>query len=405
MSIHLSNQTMEFASRTSTAVKAPQIIADLSDGVEGSYDVGFFFTAYGDKGQIDDVLKALPQKINIRNFIGCTCAGIIGTSDEIENRPAVSLILARLPGVRVVPFFINEAQLEQMKVAEDWYNFLEVYPNENPVFLTIPDPFLLDLNRFLAGMNGAYPGRPVIGGLASGAIRANDNILILNKEQYRQGAIGLVLTGDLNVETIVSQGCRPIGETFIVTKAEENIIYEVAGRPLYDVLTKVLDAAPAQDKLLAQDALFVGIAMDEYQHEFRRGDFLIRGLIGIDSKTGAGAIADFIRAGQTIQFHVRDAMAATEDLQELLRQQQERKRAAKPKGALVFSCNGRGERLFREKDHDIHLIQQHLGPLPTAGFFCAGEIGPVGHNNYLHGFTNSMALFYPKADVKTPTDG
>ncbi len=165
-----------------------------------------------------------------------------------------------------------------------------------------------------------------------------------------------------------------------------------------DVLQDVLHMTPARDKLLAQESLFVGIAMNEYRHEFKRGDFLIRGLVGIDRNLKAGAIADYIRPGQTIQFHVRDSQAATEDLQELLSLKRNQFKE-RPKGALVFSCNGRGQNLFKEKNHDIRLIQQYLGPVPAAGFFCAGEIGPVCQTNFLHGFTNSIALFYSKHSI------
>ncbi len=290
---------------------------------------------------------------------------------------------------------MRQVDLEVLNDPEDWYNFFEIYPNENPVFIALADPFMFDMNTFLQKINKIYPNCPTIGGMASGTFQPGENTLILNNQQLEDGLVGVILTGNVSVETVVSQGCRPIGETFIVTKAQENVIYELAGKNFFDVVQDVLHQATARDKLLAQEALFVGIAMDEYRHEFKRGDFLIRGLMGIDRDTGAGAIAESIRAGQTVQLHVRDANAAREDLQELLSSKQI-KFKEKPKGALVFSCNGRGENLFREKNHDIKLIQQYLGPVPAAGFFCAGEIGPVCKTNFLHGFTNSIALFYSK---------
>ena len=195
---------------------------------------------------------------------------------------------------------------------------------------------------------------------------------------------------------MVSQGCRPIGETFIVTKAQRNIVYELAGRPFYKVLEEVLNKGTDYDRHLAHEAIFVGIAMNEYKDKFKRGDFLIRGVMGVEPQSGAGAVGDYMRVGQTVQFHLRDAKTANEDLHELLKQYKTKKQTTAAHGAFVFSCNGRGINLFKEHDHDIRIIQHHLGPVPAAGFFCAGEIGPVGGINFLHGFTNSMALFYPQ---------
>ena len=385
---------MEFISRMTTKTDASSIIEELAQKADAPFDVGFLFISHLPASTTREVVSLLTRQSRVRNLIGCTCYGIIGNQDEIERQPAVSLIMARLPQVKITPFFINQSIADQLRTPQDWYNFLEVYPSENPTFLTFPDPFLFDMNRFLAGINMAYPECSVVGGLASGASQPRENQLIVNGEFYDDGLVGLILTGPICVETIVSQGCRPIGETFIVTQGQDNVINSLAGRPLVDVLNEVLSTAPTRDKLLAQEAVFVGIAINEYKHVLKRGDFLIRALIGIDPQTGAGAIADYIRPGQTVQFHVRDADAASEDLNELLKSQLARRNQERPKGALVFSCNGRGENLFRVKNHDIGIIQNHIGPIPAAGFFCAGEIGPVGKNNFLHGFTNSIALFY-----------
>ncbi len=393
---------MEFISRITTQTDCDKIVQELTEGLAQPFDLGFLFISSFSKTSTEEILEHLNRRLKIKNLLGCTCAGIIGTQMEVERRPATSLILARLPGVKIVPFTINQVQLEQLNSPEGWFNFLEVYPTEKPIFLILPDPFQFDMNRFLHNINKIYPDSAVVGGLASGAYQPLENTLFLNQKHYEEGMVGVFLTGPLRVETIVSQGCRPIGETYIVTKAEGNLIYELAGKPFVEVLQSVLYKALPKDKLLAQDALFVGIAMNEYRHEYKRGDFLIRGLIGIDRTTGAGAIADYIKPGQTIQFHVRDADAATEDLNELLIAQQEKKNKEKPKGALVFSCNGRGEGLFRQPNHDIQIIQKYLGPVPAAGFFCAGEVGPVCKSNFLHGFTSSIALFYPES--KNPSE-
>jgi len=387
---------MEFINRLSEASHLSQITSDLLLDVPGEFDLGILYVCPWPPYDPLELFQALKAKGKIRHLICCTCAGIIGTEREIEGRPSASLMLMRLPQVKITPFVLNQPVLETLKVKEDWYNFLEVYPNEKPSFVVFADPFAFDGNSFLAGLNQAYPGMPIVGGLASAASGPGENVLILDGELMNEGLVGVCLSGNLRVETVVSQGCRPIGETFIVTKAQRNIVYELAGQPFYKVLEDILNKGTDYDRHLAHEAIFVGIAMNEYKDKFVRGDFLIRGVMGLDPQSGAGAVGDHMRVGQTIQFHLRDAKTANEDLHELLKQYKTKKQDTVAHGALVFSCNGRGINLFKEHDHDIKIIQHHLGPVPAAGFFCAGEIGPVGGINFLHGFTNSMALFYPQ---------
>ncbi len=386
---------MEFTNRTSTAQSPDELIKDLTQTLTGPFDLGIVFFSQTSYTDIKKIIIDLKKRLAVTHLIGCTSAGIIGSEQEVEFRPAVSLTLCKLPGVKVTPFSLNQIQLDKLQNKKELYEYLEVFPNENPVFICFPDPFLFDMNFFLNSLNEAYPKCPVLGGIASAGMQAHSNVLIVNDDYYSEGAIGLVLTGNLKVETVVSQGCRPIGETFIVTKCQENIIFELAGKSFLKVLEEVVKNIDDRDRGLVQEAIFVGIAMDEYKFPYKRGDFLIRGLMGIDQQNGAGAIGDYIRNGQTIQFHVRDALSATEDLNELLSQQQNKNNNIKPKGALIFSCNGRGINLFKQNNHDINIFQKYMGPVATGGFFCAGEIGPVGGFNFLHGFTDSIALFYP----------
>ncbi len=388
---------MEFINRITQAGLLSQIIEDLLSNINGDFDLGILYVCPWAPYDPQELYDALKARSRIRHLICCTCAGIIGSSQEIEGRPSASLMLMRLPQVKITPFSLTQPVLETLKSNEDWYNFLEVYPNEKVSFLVFADPFGLDGSGFLAGLNQAYPKMPVVGGLASAASNPGENILILDEVVLHEGLVGVCLSGNLKVETVVSQGCRPIGETYIVTNSQRNIIFELAGRSFYKVLEEVLAKATEYDRHLASEAIFVGIAMNEYKDTFKRGDFLIRGVMGLDPQSGAGAVGDHVRVGQTVQFHLRDARTADEDLHELLRQYKVKKQGFVPQGAFVFSCNGRGINLFKEPDHDIKIIQQHLGPMPAAGFFCAGEIGPVGGINFLHGFTNSMALFYPQS--------
>jgi len=386
---------MEFISRLADTTDKNRIVDQLLlDGVSGTFDLGVLFVTPSMPYDAQEIYKEIEKRVGIRNFLCCTCAGTIGNQREIEGAPSASLMLAQLPGVSIKPFYLDQAQLDLLTTSEEFYEFFEIYPNEKPNFLILPDPFQIDPNQFLQAVNQAYPQCSVFGGLASAGTQENENTLIINNSVYTEGLAGIILSGNIAVEMVVSQGCRPIGKTFIVTRAEGNVIYELAGRSFYDVIKEVLEKASPRDRSLAQEAIFVGMAMNEYNHKFKRGDFLIRGVMAIDPDTGGGAVADYVHVGQTVQFHLRDAQTAQEDLHELLNIHRSRFNQDNLKGAFIFSCNGRGENLFRIKDHDIKIIQQSLGPLPAAGFFCAGEIGPVGGVNFLHGFTSSMALIY-----------
>jgi small ligand-binding sensory domain FIST len=386
---------MHFISRITEALDQEQILKDLTENISGPFDLGILFISPWQPYDSHEIYKDLAKKINIRHFLCCTCAGIIGSEREIEGRPAASLLLAKLPSVSISPFYLNQVELEGLKTSESLYDFFEIYPNESPCFLVLPDPYAFDTNRFIKILNQAYKGCSIVGGLASAASGPGENLLIIDGQVYQEGLMGIILSGAVKIETVVSQGCRPFGKTYIVTKAKDNIIYELGGQPFYKVLESVIKAGTDYDRHLAHEAIFIGIAMNEHQQQFKRGDFLIRPVMAVDPETGAGGIGDYISVGQTVQFHLRDAKTASEDLNELLRLKKE-KIEQTPQGAIVFSCNGRGLGLFKEHNHDIRIIQKYLGPVPAAGFFCAGEIGPVTGINFLHGFTNSMALFYAK---------
>lgn len=386
---------MQFINRITEASDEEQVIKDLVEGVEGFFDLAVLFITPWQPYDPQRLYNGVHERIKARHLLCCTCTGIIGSEREIEGRPAASLLLARLPGVQLTPFYLNQVELEGMKTPEAWYNFFDVYPHEEPSFLVLPDPYAFDTNRLLKILNICYKSSAVIGGSASAASGPGENVLIVDGEAYQEGVIGLVMNGAVKVKAVVSQGCRPFGGSYVITKAKGNIIYELGGQPFYKVLEEVIKSGTEYDRHLAQESVFIGIAMNEYKERFKRGDFLIRNVMAVDPDNGSGAVGDMVSVGQTVQFHLRDAKTASDDLHELLRLHR-LKHEQPPQGALVFSCNGRGLGLFKEHNHDIKIIQKHLGPLPAAGFFCAGEIGPVAGVNLLHGFTNSMALFYAK---------
>jgi small ligand-binding sensory domain FIST len=256
----------------------------------------------------------------------------------------------------------------------------------------VADPFSFPTDPFLKRLSEATAGMQVIGGMASGSNAPGQNRLVLDGEAFSEGAVAVVVGGPLTVRTVVSQGCRPIGRTVIVTKVERNVIRELGRRPALEVLREVFEELPEEDQERVQQGLHIGRVINEYQEKFRRGDFLVRNVIGAD-EAGGIAISDVVRVGQTVQFHVRDADTADEDLRSLLIHERRARPGARIGGALLFTCNGRGSRLFSEPHHDVAVIHDVLGAVPVAGFFAMGEIGPIGGQNFVHGFTASIALF------------
>jgi small ligand-binding sensory domain FIST len=243
-------------------------------------------------------------------------------------------------------------------------------------------------------MEDDHPGVPIVGGMASGGYQPAANTLVVGQRTYDSGAVGFVVGGAARVRPVVSQGCRPIGRPLVVTKSEENVIIELGGRPALERLREIYVDLDPSDRELVRSSLHVGRVASEYQESFRRGDFLVRNVVGADPESGVIAVGDLVRTGQTVQFHVRDAKTADEDLRELL--EQEKGRGSTAAGALVFTCNGRGTRLFDEASHDARCLREIIGRVPAAGFFAQGEIGPIGRRNCLHGFTASIALFEPR---------
>jgi small ligand-binding sensory domain FIST len=257
--------------------------------------------------------------------------------------------------------------------------------------ILLGEPFTFPTDFLLERMNEDRPGVPVIGGMASAAHEPGGNRLIFGPRTVSEGAVAALVSGAVRLRTVVSQGCRPIGKPLVVTKAERNVIHELGGRPALVQLREIFDVLPTREQRLVQRALHVGRVVSEYQDRFEQGDFLVRNVVGIDSSTGAVAIGDYIRPGQTVQFHVRDQEAADAELQQLLASASRQTPAAL--GGLLFTCNGRGTRMFSQPHHDAEAISRACGQLPLAGFFAAGEIGPIGRQNFVHGFTASVALF------------
>jgi small ligand-binding sensory domain FIST len=353
-------------------------------------DVAFFFFSAAYRSEAAAMVERLWLELDPQCIVGCSAEGIIGGEKEIERAPAASLLAAEWPGVRAHPFHVPHGQWRQLLLDEPESLKQRLAIGEDTrAIIGFGDPYTTPVNQFLAALDERCPHAPLIGGMASSANGPGENILVRNDETLDDGLVGVSLSGNLVVDAVVSQGCRPIGTPMVITRGKGNVIEAIGGRPPMTALRDILQELGEEDRGLLEHGLFIGKAISEYRDTFGRGDFLVRNLTGADQQSGAVAVNGDIRVGQTVQFHVRDAATADEDLRLLLGKQQTRR----PAGALLFSCNGRGTRMFEGACHDVSVSRELLPDTPVAGFFAAGEFGPVGGRNFIHGHTASFALF------------
>jgi small ligand-binding sensory domain FIST len=340
----------------------------------------------------EDLGSEICSRFATECLLGCSAEAIIGNDLEIEAAPALAVWAAVLPDVAITPLRLTYQSSPEGGSIDGFPDSLAGDWDAGAALVMLGDPFSFPADELLARLNEDRPGVPVVGGMASGAQRPQRNRLVLGRQVYRDGAVGVRLQGKLRLKTVVSQGCRPIGRHFVVTKSDRNVIHGLGGKPAAAQLQEVFQSLPTSEQRLAQSGLFLGRVVSEYQEQFEQGDFLVRNVLGIDADTGGIVINDLVRVGQTVQFHVRDAKTADDELQHLLARVRD-DASRRPAGGLLFSCNGRGTRMFAGPNHDAGCVQAALPELPLAGFFAAGELGPVGGHNFVHGFTASLALF------------
>jgi len=368
----------------------------LGDGTR--VDLALLFASDWYEDEYAELMAGLKERLGDAIIIGCSGQGIIGPGEEIETSPAIALQLFSLPGAMLRPVELSPEDIASPMMANTWAERLEhLTPEQVNAWLFFIDPFTSDSERFLTLMKTMNRGVPVIGGLASGDQRKQRTFLFLNGEVIREGAVGLAVGGDYEVRTVVSQGAQPIGESWTITGVQANAILTIGMRPALEVLQETFSGLSEAMQERARSNLLIGLAMDEYKDEFGRGDFLIRNVMGVDRESGAVVINAIPREGQTVQFQVRDPEAADDELSVLLKRTRDELGGREPIGALLCACNGRGVGLFGEPHHDAQKLGELMNNVPVAGFFCNGEIGPVGNENYLHGFTASIALIVPRA--------
>jgi small ligand-binding sensory domain FIST len=343
------------------------------------------------------ILELLRVHGQVPLLLGCSSTGLIAGGREWEDKPGVVLSLFSLPGAELRLTRFTQEQVDEANGPGYWHLETGWEPGQTNGWLVFADPFHLDAEAFLRSWNEAYPGQPIVGGLASGKTDDQITQVYLDGDVFQDGGVALGVGGAVELASAVSQGCTPIGQTWIITKAEGNFIHEIAGRPAYEVLAETFEQLSAREQLQARGNLFIGLVVNEYLEDFQRGDFLVRNILGADPKSGTLAVGAWPRQGQTLQFQRRDAAAADEDMRSLLDRLIGQLGRRRVYGGCLCSCNGRGRHLFGQTDHDAGLVQTKLGPIELSGFFCNGEIGPIGDKNFLHSYTASLGLFTEKS--------
>lgn len=388
-----STATFQFAACLSRNPDTEAAARDVADQITAalrvsSIDLACLFFSSHHRPRAALLTRTLMDAVHPRLMIGCSGEGVIAGAEEVETAPAVTLWGASLGHVGIEPLRLTFSPHQDQFTLSNW----PTGSMPDSYLLLFADPFTTPMREVLSLVDERFPSTPAIGGLAGGGQDAGENRLILQDEIYDDGLVGVRLSGPLEIRPLISQGCRPIGERYVVTKAEHNLIHELSGMPALQCLREIFESLEGDSRRRAHHALHIGIVIDEQRNRFDRGDFLVRNLVGADQATGAIAIGDVVQEGQTVQFHLRDGASASEDLHLMLAADRAR-HANAPRGALVFSCCGRGQGLFGRPHHDAEAVAQRLGAIPVAGFFAQGEIGPVGGRNFLHGYTASLALF------------
>jgi small ligand-binding sensory domain FIST len=371
-------------STSQSASEATTEAARAARGGQDAVDLAFVFLSQVHLDEVEAATEAVHEELAPRHLLGCVAEGVVAGVRELEQGPAVAVWAGALQGAEIECFHAAAMQTEGgIEVA----GFPEL--DDPGLVALLVDPFTFPAGQFLTSLNEAYERVPLVGGIAAGGRRPGAQALILDDAVHSEGAVGAVLSGP-PVCTVVSQGCRPIGHEAVVTRCEGNVVYELAGKPALERLRTAIAALSTEEQALAARGLVVGLVIDENRPEYDASDFLMRGLLGADKASGALVLGDTVRVGQTLRFFVRDAASADADLQQTLIGAL---RSGRPAGALLFTCNGRGTNMFPVPDHDARVVAEALGTPALAGFFCGGEIGPVGGKAFLHGFTATLAIF------------
>ena len=375
------------------ALAAGEIAGELLDQLGGEApDLLAIFTSPHHTGAFDDIVAALDQLLSPASVFGGSAAAVIGGAREVEAQAAISVLAARFERTASESFALEFAETPDGPTITGWPDTFAsadvdrgAPPGSGPTMLLFADPFSFPVDAVIGRLRSERPDVTVVGGMASAASRAHGNRFVFHGGVRTEGTVGVLIDADVAVEPIVAQGARPIGEPFTITAAERNLVQSLGGEPPLDRFRAMTETLTDAERALLRSGLTVGLLVGD-DRTFTRTDQLIRGVLGADRTTGALAVAGEVGVGQVLQFHVRDSLGADDELRARLT-------GCAGRGGLMFTCNGRGQAFFGAPDHDARVVEELIGPIPLAGAFCAGEIGPVGGGAHLHTQTASLALF------------
>jgi small ligand-binding sensory domain FIST len=350
-------------------------------------DLALVFASGAHLAAPEALLEGVGEALSPGALLGCGAGGVLGPRRELEDGTAVSVWAGSLGAGHAEPF---HARFTDAAETSEIHGIPET--DSARAMILLADPYSFPAEALLDHFAADAPGVPVLGGLASAASEEGSGLLLLGEEVIEDGAVGVMLE-DVELLPCVSQGAAPLGPELTITAAEGNLIHELAGRPAVETLQRVIAELPTREQALLAGGLLIGLVIDSGKTDYEQGDFLVRGIIGADPASGQVAVGATVDEGQVVRLHARDARSADDDLHRQLRLRMDALSGSAPAGAVVFSCNGRGAAMFGACDHDAVAVADELQDAPAAGFFAAGEIGPVGGRSFLHGFTATIGVF------------
>ncbi|MEZ4441400.1 MAG: FIST N-terminal domain-containing protein [Polyangiaceae bacterium] len=374
-----------------------EVLTILSRRLEGPAQLALLFATPDHQDAFDELGARVLAGTRASRLLGCSGSGVLAGGREVEQRPALAVMAGVLPETRIESLHVEASQLPESP--HDWHRRLRMTPEDQPQLLLLGDPFAFDPEAAIASLEAAYPGAPIVGGMASGGLLPRTNALFVDATTHRSGGAVLALSGNVRIDPVIAQGCRPVGDTMLVTSCDGHVIHALDSAPPGEVLQRLAESLAPEDLELLRDSLFLGVEMKN-QREYAAGDFLIRNILGLQADGHALAVATLVERWQAVQFHLRDDVASRQDLEAQLERFREQA-PTPPRAALLFSCVGRGAQLYGEPHHDSRRFQEIVGEMPLAGFFCNGEIGPVGGRTYLHGYTSAFAMIGPRSTIRS----
>ncbi|CAN5245421.1 FIST N-terminal domain-containing protein [soil metagenome] len=385
MSVRIACGLSTAADPRTGAIEAAAKVAEQLAG--HSIDLAVVFACGAHLAAPEATLEGVHDALQPDVLLGCGAGGVVGDGREIEGGTAVSVWAAAFENGIVSTFHAEVTE------GEDGVAIAGVPDLQGAGgAILLPDPYSFPTDQVLTEIAQRSPGVPVLGGISSVRTLRGQAALFLGERVVPGGAVGVRFDG-IELLPCVSQGATPIGPELTITAGEGRLIKELAGRPALGALRAVLDRISDEERKMIAEGMLLGIVVERGQGDYQHGDFLVRSILGGDPDTGTIAVGATIEEGQVVRVHARDAQSADRDLRDALALRRQALGSDAAAGALMFTCNGRGRGMFGVPDHDAAALAGELGNVPTAGFFAAGEIGPVGGENYLHGFTATVAVF------------